>query len=82
MKDIDDCVTAPCKNSGVCHDLIKDFSCDCPAGFTGKTCAIGKLMKMMILIMEVMMMMMMMMMIMMMMMMMMMIMMMMVVVGV
>ncbi|XP_017464514.1 PREDICTED: cubilin homolog [Rhagoletis zephyria] len=27
-----------CKNSGTCYDGYKDFHCECPNGWTGKTC--------------------------------------------
>ena len=38
VSDIDDCKTKPCKNGGRCSDHVNDFSCDCVAGWTGKTC--------------------------------------------
>ncbi|XP_048248139.1 uncharacterized protein LOC124151774 isoform X1 [Haliotis rufescens] len=35
----DDCDGAPCLNSGVCHDMIADYFCDCTGtGFEGKNC--------------------------------------------
>ncbi|KAG8228091.1 hypothetical protein J437_LFUL000093 [Ladona fulva] len=34
----DECLSAPCKNGGLCIDLLADFSCACPFGYTGKTC--------------------------------------------
>ncbi|XP_061400319.1 cubilin homolog [Musca vetustissima] len=36
----DECAMAvePCKNGGTCYDLYKGFHCECPEGWTGKTC--------------------------------------------
>ena len=35
---IDECAENPCLYGGTCTDIENDFSCVCPAGFTGKTC--------------------------------------------
>ena len=32
------CLSNPCWNGGVCQNLGTDFSCSCPAGFSGKDC--------------------------------------------
>uniref|UniRef100_A0AC35TPE5 Cadherin domain-containing protein n=1 Tax=Rhabditophanes sp. KR3021 TaxID=114890 RepID=A0AC35TPE5_9BILA len=32
------CQSQPCPAGVVCHNLINDFYCGCPTGFTGKTC--------------------------------------------
>ena len=37
-KDIDECSSDPCHNNGTCGDLIADFNCTCPPGFSGKGC--------------------------------------------
>ena len=40
--DIDDCVSAPCDNGGICIDATLGYTCDCSAtGFTGTTCQTG-----------------------------------------
>lgn len=35
---IDDCAEKPCLLGANCTDLVADFKCDCPTGFTGKRC--------------------------------------------
>ena len=34
--------SGPCKNGGICIDLVNDFNCVCPFGYTGSLCTIGK----------------------------------------
>lgn len=34
----DDCAENPCLLGANCTDLVNDFVCDCPPGFTGKRC--------------------------------------------
>ena len=41
VTDDDECVSSPCQNGGTCIDLVGSFSCDCPPGLTGPTCAIN-----------------------------------------
>ena len=36
--DIDECSSNPCRNGGVCTDLINSFRCTCPIGFAGERC--------------------------------------------
>ena len=43
ISDINDCSPNQCQNDGVCTDLVDDYSCKCPAGFTGKNCEISKI---------------------------------------
>ena len=35
---LDDCAEKPCLLGANCTDLIDNFKCDCPHGFTGKRC--------------------------------------------
>lgn len=35
---LDDCAEEPCLLGANCTDLVNDFRCDCPPGFTGKRC--------------------------------------------
>jgi protein crumbs len=37
--NIDDCASKPCKNNGICTDLVNRFTCDCSgSGFAGLYC--------------------------------------------
>uniref|UniRef100_A0A0N5BTM2 Cadherin domain-containing protein n=1 Tax=Strongyloides papillosus TaxID=174720 RepID=A0A0N5BTM2_STREA len=38
--DLDMCANNPCPPGVKCHSLIDDFFCNCPIGFTGKTCQV------------------------------------------
>uniref|UniRef100_A0AAF5I050 Uncharacterized protein n=1 Tax=Strongyloides stercoralis TaxID=6248 RepID=A0AAF5I050_STRER len=38
--DLNMCSDNPCPPGVKCHSLINDFFCNCPIGFTGKTCQI------------------------------------------
>ena len=41
-KDIDECQSNPCQNSGACSTpVINSFACQCAAGWTGDTCTTG-----------------------------------------
>ena len=42
VSDIDDCIDAQCADGATCMDGINDYTCHCPAGYTGKYCAQGK----------------------------------------
>nr|XP_054769902.1 fibropellin-1-like [Lytechinus pictus] len=35
-----DCIPDPCQNGATCVDLMNDFECICPSGYTGKICDI------------------------------------------
>jgi len=40
--DIDDCAPTPCQHSGVCTDLVDNYTCDCAGtGFMGDQCQIN-----------------------------------------
>lgn len=44
FKEIKKCADNPCKNGAMCMDTTTGvgFQCMCAAGYTGKTCDIGK----------------------------------------
>jgi hypothetical protein len=42
ISDIDECAADPCTNGGTCVDKINDYTCNCVAGYTDKTCATSK----------------------------------------
>lgn len=39
--NIDQCDSNPCRNGGVCSNLINSYTCKCPEGFTGTNCERG-----------------------------------------
>ncbi|KRY18790.1 Neurogenic locus Notch protein [Trichinella patagoniensis] len=39
IDSVDECATLkPCKNGGICHNLVGQFQCSCPAKFAGHLC--------------------------------------------
>jgi len=38
--NIDECLSRPCINGGLCLDDIKSYKCQCYSGYTGKNCEI------------------------------------------
>ena len=40
--DENECTSNPCKNDGTCNDEVNGYSCECKAGYTGKTCSDSK----------------------------------------
>jgi len=38
---VDTCLSSPCLNGGNCSMLFNNFTCECPAGFSGATCQIN-----------------------------------------
>ena len=42
ISDINECDYSPCSNGGICINSFGSFSCDCPKGWQGNTCANGK----------------------------------------
>ena len=37
--ELNNCDNSPCLNGGQCTDLGSTFTCECPDGFIGSTCA-------------------------------------------
>jgi hypothetical protein len=44
VSDVHECALAPCLNGAVCRELLGDYECTCPPGYSGKNCGIGELM--------------------------------------
>ena len=42
LLDIDECESNPCKNGASCVDGIGSYTCNCPQGYTGDECEIGR----------------------------------------
>jgi hypothetical protein len=42
LTDIGMCISNACENGGTCYEMVNGYGCACPAGYTGKTCEIGK----------------------------------------
>ena len=40
--DINECEAEPCKNGGICTDLVANYSCECPGEFMGRNCQYSK----------------------------------------
>lgn len=38
--DINECANSPCRNNGECVDLIANFKCICPVGYSGTLCEV------------------------------------------
>ena len=45
FSDLDECLSDPCQNNGSCIDQPSLFSCNCPLGWNGTHCEIGKSIK-------------------------------------
>ena len=42
ISDINECVSNPCENAGVCVDGMDGYTCTCAPGYTGTHCETGK----------------------------------------
>lgn len=40
--DINECERDPCKNGGICTDLVANYSCECPGEYMGRNCQSSK----------------------------------------
>lgn len=40
--DVNECISGPCQNGGVCQDFVGSFICSCLAGWTGQFCQTGR----------------------------------------
>lgn len=37
--ETNECAPKPCKNDGVCNDVVAGFTCTCKSGYVGLTCS-------------------------------------------
>ncbi|TNN74438.1 EGF-like repeat and discoidin I-like domain-containing protein 3 [Liparis tanakae] len=40
--NINECERDPCKNGGICTDLVANYSCECPGEYMGRNCQYSK----------------------------------------
>uniref|UniRef100_A0A8C8RW32 EGF like repeats and discoidin domains 3 n=1 Tax=Pelusios castaneus TaxID=367368 RepID=A0A8C8RW32_9SAUR len=40
--NVNECEAEPCKNGGICTDLVANYSCECPGEFMGRNCQYSK----------------------------------------
>uniref|UniRef100_A0A7N6AVX0 Sushi, von Willebrand factor type A, EGF and pentraxin domain-containing protein 1 n=1 Tax=Anabas testudineus TaxID=64144 RepID=A0A7N6AVX0_ANATE len=38
--EVNECISSPCLNEGVCVDEVNKFTCSCASGFTGRLCEV------------------------------------------
>ena len=43
--DINECAVSPCKNGATCQNIFGSYLCRCKAGFTGRNCNSGKVVR-------------------------------------
>ena len=41
LSAIDECLSGPCENLGVCVDAVNGYTCACQPGYTGGHCQTG-----------------------------------------
>ena len=42
IPDVMDCTNTSCNAGGTCQDTVNGITCECPSGYSGTTCEIGK----------------------------------------
>lgn len=42
LVELDECASNPCQQAAPCLDLINQYECVCPPGYTGANCETGK----------------------------------------
>ena len=42
LLDVNECERNPCKNGGICTDLVANYSCECPGEYMGRNCQYSK----------------------------------------
>ncbi|XP_066195412.1 EGF-like repeat and discoidin I-like domain-containing protein 3 [Sylvia atricapilla] len=40
--NVNECEAEPCRNGGICTDLVANYSCECPGEFMGRNCQQSK----------------------------------------
>ncbi len=40
--DVNECERNPCRNGGICTDLVANYSCECPGEYMGRNCQYSK----------------------------------------
>lgn len=43
FSDLNECLQITCYNGGTCTNLDGSYKCNCPTGYTGEYCQLGKL---------------------------------------
>jgi len=41
--EVDECLSNPCENSGICKDSLGAFTCTCATGYLGGYCETSRL---------------------------------------
>ena len=42
LSEINECISRPCTNGGLCIEGVNSYTCHCPPGYTGILCQTGK----------------------------------------